>query len=89
MGAPKGLEKGTRQSLKLQVGVSVPEFGGMVREGDSGGVPDNAFHAIENAISVGGGLRDRPGLQRVNTGTPLGSVVIEGIFDATDIGAAQ
>lgn len=84
MAGPKAAEKGTRGSFKLRAGIDFPAFDGMVRENDGAAIPDEAFQQLENVIFKGINPKDRPGLVRVTN--QLGS--IEGLYDATDIGAA-
>lgn len=89
MPTPTGPAQGLRETIKLQLGVNVPGFGGMVVKNDAAAIPDNAFQHLQNVVWKEGMPIDRPGAQTVNTATPLGiGVVVEGLFDAGDIGAA-
>jgi hypothetical protein len=86
MPTPTGPVQGLRATIKLQIGVNVSSFGGMNTKNDAGGIPDNAFQLLENAMWVAGCPLSRPGLQAINTS--LGAnVFMQGIFDAGDVGA--
>lgn len=90
MPTPTGPVQGLRETIKLQLGVNVAAFGGMNVKNDAGAIPDNAFAHLQNVVWDVGMPVSRPGAETVNTGSPLGiGVIVEGIFDAGDIGAAE
>lgn len=86
---PKSVqEKGIAPHVDLCVGVDgFPGWAGIVREATPGMIAENAFWLVQNCRITGGRLVSRGGQSKVNTSSLGASVVIEGFFDAGDIGA--
>ena len=81
-------EKGIAPHVDLCVGYNgFPGWAGIVRESTPGMIPENTFWLIQNARLSGGRLVSRGGQSKVNSSSIGASVVIEGVYDAGDLGA--
>lgn len=84
--ALKQRELGERIHVDALKGVEgFPGFKGISRDGDPSSIPDTNVWNAENLRLAGGEFKSRGGQAKVNTAS-VGSVDIQGFFDATDVG---